>query len=76
MDGASPAQRYAVGTHWWLRYRKGRHEVVIESHCKGTCDVIVVMANPKPGAEERVAEDWDWSNVLRVTRTQLEPMAC
>jgi hypothetical protein len=75
MDGGS-AQRYALGTHWYLRLgHKGRHEVVIESHCTGTCDVIVVMAHPKPGAEERVAEDWDWANVLRVSRRALEPLA-
>jgi hypothetical protein len=75
MDG-TPAQRYAIGSHWWLAIPgKGRHEVVIETYCKGTCDVIVVMAHPKPGAEQRVPEDWDWSNVLRVTRTQLQAMA-
>lgn len=74
MDGATAAQRYAIGTHWVLPFRKGgRHEVVIEAHCRGTCDVIVVMAHPRPGVEERVAEDWDWTNVLRVSRSQLRP---
>lgn len=80
MNGVVPArdvrQLYAVGTHWALMLGggRGRHEVIIDSHCLGSCDVIAVMAHPKPGAQEREPENWDWTNVLRVNRRKLEAL--